>query len=455
MKFPKTNKITIAIFIMLPIVLLTAYTIISNRTSKRSKKISAEVLNYRTPSQTSDEIAAYIENDDYETARVKIDELLKDPNIPTSRGITLLVLAAQKNNYGLVAVLLDKGSNPNLPDQNDGETALIKASRNGHIDMMNMLIIANADPNQQSRRGTTPLTAAIQNGSPMPVTFLMSNGARAGASQDNMLRYAFQKKFVGVDAMLKAGINPNFADANGNTPLIVSVSYGDLQSAQALIDYRADVNAANASGMTALLYAIQTKNTEMISLLIDRNADINKANKNGETPLFWAAYLGDTQLVDELLKLGADYKKTTKNKMTALQIAQRNKHTKTAKLIKDFIAYQNIPRDAKGNPIIPKGKTKEAASGNKAKTAPAPSKKTNKQQMPAAESAMPDDTSMIPAIPGMPAGFNPAEMSSGGGFPSGALPSDMSDYQQFQQQQNVQQKSSDSSGKGKLRTSKL
>jgi ankyrin repeat protein len=252
-----------------------------------------------------------------------------------------------------------------------------------------------------------------------------------------MLRYAFQKKFVGVDAMLKAGINPNFADPDGNTPLIVSASYGDSLSARVLIDYGADVNAANSSGTTPLLYAIQTKNAEMIGLLIDRDADINKANKNGETPLFWAAYLGDAQLVDELLKLGADYKKASNNKMTALQIAQRRKNTQAAKLISDFIAYKNIPRDAKGNPIIPKRNTKNISSGGKTKAVPASSKKTNNRQTPVAGQGASDAASMIPAIPGMPPGFNPAQIPSGA-LPAGVLPADMNAYQQFQQQQAQQ-----------------
>jgi ankyrin repeat protein len=251
-------------------------------------------------------------------------------------------------------VLIAKGAETNYADLSSGETALIKAARNGNIDLMNLLIVANADVNAANKRGVTTLTAAIQNGDPVLVEFLMSRGARAGASQDNMLNYAFQRKFVGVDAMLKTGINPNFTDKNGNTPLIISTSYGDFPSVKALITYRANVNAVNNAGMTPLLYAIQTKNKEIAEYLIEKGADINKSNNNGETPLFWAAYFGDTKLVDDLLKLDADYKTVTNKNLTALDIARRNKHAATAKLISDFIAYKNIPRDEKGRPIVPK-----------------------------------------------------------------------------------------------------
>ncbi|MDR1123332.1 MAG: ankyrin repeat domain-containing protein [Elusimicrobiota bacterium] len=406
------KKIIIACLLALPILALALFTVVSTREPSKSKTINENTFNYRPPSEITDEIASYIEAGDFETAFVRIDGVLKDPNIPTSRGVPLLVLAAQNNNYDLCAVLLAKGADTNIPDSNSGETALIKAARNGNLELMNLLLLANANVNAQSRRGISVLTAAVQSGDPLLVEFLLSRGARAGSTQENMFNYAFQKKFIGVDAMLKTGVPPNVTDANGNTPLIVAAAYGDIPSAQALIAYKANVNAANNIGMTPLLYAIQTKNKDMTQYFLEKGADVNKANNNGETPLFWAAYYGDTQLVDVLLKLEADYNKTTKSNMTALSIAARNKNTETAKLLKDFKAYKEIPRDEKGRPIVPK-KGAAAAKKTAAKKTAAGAKAAAKQ---------PDNTGAnAAAIPGMPAGFDPAAM----GIPAGTLPADM------------------------------
>ncbi|MDR0734379.1 MAG: ankyrin repeat domain-containing protein [Elusimicrobiota bacterium] len=408
------KKIIIACLIVLPILALALFTVVSMRVPSKSRTINENTFTYRPPSEITDEIASYIEADDFETAFVRIDGVLKDPNIPTSRGVPLLVLAAQKDNRDLCAVLIAKGADTNIPDSNNGETALIKAARNGNIELMNMLLIANADVNAQSRRGVSVLTAAIQNGDPLLIEFLLSRGARAGSTRENMFNYAFQKKFVGVDAMLKTGVPPNSIDANGNTPLIIAAAYGDMPSARALITYKANVNAANNIGMTPLLYAIQTKNKDMTQYFLEKGADVNKANNNGETPLFWAAYYGDTQLVDVLLKLDADYKKTTKSNMTALSIAERNKKSETAKLLKDFIAYKNLPRDEKGRPIVPK--TGAAAAKTAAKKTAA-GKKAVKP-----DSAAAAGMSAVPGMPaGMPAGFDPAAM----GIPTGALPAEM------------------------------
>jgi ankyrin repeat protein len=448
--FFRVKKIIIACLLALPILALALFTFVSTREPSKSRTINENTFNYRPPSHITDEIASYIEAGDFETAFVRIDGVLKDPNIPTSRGVPLLVLAAQNNNYDLCAVLLAKGADTNIPDSNNGETALIKAARNGNIELMNMLMMANADVNAQSRRGVSVLTAAVQNGDPLLIEFLLSRGARAGGTQENMFNYAFQKKFVGVDAMLKTGVSPNITDANGNTPLVVAAAYGDMPSARALITYKANVNAANNIGMTPLLYAIQTKNKDMTQYFLERGADVNKANNNGETPLFWAAYYGDTQLVDVLLKLDADYNKTTKSNMTALSIAGRNKNTETEKLLKDFIAYKNIPRDEKGRPIIPK---KGAAAKTAAKK-PAVGAKTAAGKRPAktganAAAAQPAAAGAVPA--GMPAGFDPAAM----GIPAGVLPAEMGGAAAPAQQQQQQPRVVGRTQIGTLRTATL
>jgi ankyrin repeat protein len=192
------------------------------------------------------------------------------------------------------------------------------------------------------------------------VEYLISRGARAGVSKDNLLIYAFQKSPVGVEAMLKGGINPNFKDKNGNTPLIIAAASGDFESIQYLLAYRAEINAVNNLGMTPLLYAIKAKRLDIIPYLLDRGAEVNTANNLGETPLYWAAYLGLDKITQDLLQLGADYNKKTNKNITALQIAITNGHKTTQKVIADFIAFKNIPRDKNGNPIV---KTNEATTG--------------------------------------------------------------------------------------------
>ena len=51
-------------------------------------------------------------------------------------------------------------------------------------------------------------------------------------------------------------------------------------------------------------------------------------------------------------RMGSNYSAAADDKLTPQQAALKNGFTKTAKLIGDFIAYKNIPRDEQGRPVI-------------------------------------------------------------------------------------------------------
>ena len=350
-------------FLAIPIVLLLWITL---RSPQKSVKPSQEVLN-KIESQDFkkivDEIAKDIENNDLETALSKMVEELKHPDIPTSQGQPLLVLVAEKNSYELLAYLIDNGADVNALDINNGETALIKAARNGNLEMVIKLLSVNANANVRSQRGATALTEAAKGQYAHITDYLLSRGALAGVSDENLLSYVFDKNYVGMEAMLRGGANANYADVNGNTPLIVVSSQGDLPAFQKLTAYKAEVNAANKYGMTPLLYAIKGGYNDIARALLSRkDTDINKANNNGQTPLFYAAYTGNTTIAQDLLELGADYQKADNKGITPLVAAQKKGKAETARAISNFIAYKNIPRDKNGKPILKERKDVSSAS---------------------------------------------------------------------------------------------
>lgn len=350
-------------FLAVPIILLLWLTL---RSPEKSAKPSDAVLNKiesQNPKEIVDEIAKDIENNDLETALSKMVEDLKHPDIPTSKGQPLIVLVAEKNNYDLLAYLVDNGADVNALDIYTGETALIKAARNGNLESVIKLVSANANVNVKSQRGITALTEAAKGQYGHITDYLISRGALAGVSDENLLSYIFDKNYVGMEAMLRGGANANYADINGNTPLIVVSSQGNLSAFQKLTAYKANVNAANKYGMTPLLYAIKGGHNDVARALLSRNdTDINKANNNNQTPLFYAAYTGNTSIAQDLLELGADYKKADNRGITPLLAAQKQGKAATAKAISEFIFVANLPRDKKGNIIREEKKNISTAS---------------------------------------------------------------------------------------------
>ncbi len=361
------KKIPYLLLLAVPIVFLVWLTFF--RTPEKTKRPSEDILSKieaQNPKEIVDEIAQDIENNDLETALSKMVESLKHPDIPTSKGQPLIVLVAEKNNYELLAYLVDNGADVNVLDIYTGETALIKAARNGNLEMVIKLLSANANVNVKSQRGITALTEAAQGQHSSITDYLLSRGALAGVTNENLLSYTFDKNNVGIDAMLRGGANANFADVNGNTPLIVVASQGNLVAFQKLTAYKANVNAANKNGMTPLLYAIKNGHNEIAKALLNRNdTDINKANNSNQTPLFYAAYFGNTSIAQDLLELGADYNKADKKGITPLIAAQRRGKKETAQAISNFIFVKNLPRDKKGNIIT----NDKAASSEQEQTA--------------------------------------------------------------------------------------
>jgi len=342
------------VFVISPIVLLAFYTVHTIRNERAKTEINVSNLKLVTPVAIIDEITKKLEEEDVEDAEIKINSELPDPNIPSSNGTPLIVLAAEKDYTDIVAALIQKGANPDKADLNTSETALIKAIKNQNFDTISVLLNAGANPNLGTNQGVTPLGLAIDLKNENLATHLLSSGATNGINKENLLLYAFRKNPIGVSLMLSGGVPPNSTDKNDNTPLIISAANGDLESAKQLISYRADINARNKYGMSPLLYALKSKNWEMAEYLIGSGAKINISNIYGQNALFWAAYHGNAKLVHDLLIRGANYQKKTRRGQTALQMARALGHKEAAKMIEDYIAYKRLPRDKKGNIILPK-----------------------------------------------------------------------------------------------------
>ena len=344
----------LGVFLIAPIVLLALYTVHTVRQEKQKPTVKVGNIKFVPPVAIIDEITKKIEDEDLEDALTKIDTVLPDPNIPASNGTPLIVLAAERDYTDIVSALIQKGANPDKTDLNTSETALIKAVRNQSFDTISVLLNAGANPNLGTVQGLTPLGLAIDLKNESLAAHLLASGAVNGISKENLLLYAFKKNPVGVGLMLSGSISPNITDTYDNTPLIISAANGDLESVKQLISYRANVNVKNKYGMTPLLYAVKGKYWDVADYLINNEAKINASNVYGQNALFWAAYHGNAQLVHDLLVRGANYQKKTRLGQTALQMAKAFGHEETAKMIEDFIAYKNLPRDSKGNIILPK-----------------------------------------------------------------------------------------------------
>eukprot|EP00933_Yihiella_yeosuensis_P020509 TRINITY_DN16429_c0_g3_i2.p1 TRINITY_DN16429_c0_g3~~TRINITY_DN16429_c0_g3_i2.p1 ORF type:complete len:118 (-),score=22.96 TRINITY_DN16429_c0_g3_i2:287-640(-) len=85
--------------------------------------------------------------------------------------------------------------------------------------------------------------------------------------------------------MLEEGPDPNAADKNGTTPLLVAIRKGHEDVAQTLIAHGASVNKAGNWGFTPLMYAAIFGQRNLAAVLLANGADPRPKDVRGDTAL--------------------------------------------------------------------------------------------------------------------------------------------------------------------------
>ena len=95
--------------------------------------------------------------------------------------------------------------------------------------------------------------------------------------------------------LLERGININYLDNNGMSPMMESINKGYIYIMNMLIKYGGNVNLQNTvDGNTALHYAIKNKNKDALFILLGKgNCDLNIKNNNGESAIDLAEKLNN------------------------------------------------------------------------------------------------------------------------------------------------------------------
>jgi len=111
-----------------------------------------------------------------------------------------------------------------------------------------------------------------------------------------------------VNVLIAAQADINLPDKWGATALLAASDGRQMTSGHAdivdvLIKAKADVNVADSGG-TPVWWAAQGGHCDVVEMLIAANADVNLAC-NGGSPIWWANYNGHSDVVDVLIAAGA------------------------------------------------------------------------------------------------------------------------------------------------------
>jgi ankyrin repeat protein len=111
-----------------------------------------------------------------------------------------------------------------------------------------------------------------------------------------------------------------------------------LADIQALLKAGANPNTVNKSKADCLIMAVLRRDEMLVKELLQHGADPNYAGFTfGKTALMWAAHMGQRKNVIAMLDAGADPEATAHNGKTAADWADDNNKIAVKEMIRDFI----------------------------------------------------------------------------------------------------------------------
>ncbi len=240
-----------------------------------------------------------------------IQNFKNDINKPVDNdGNTSLIVAARNGLSDTIKELIALKADVDETNKS-GETALMYATLEGRADIVKILIGAKANVNAVKNNGTTALIWATDHGNIDAVNALIDGGAdidKASNNGDTPLMIAAWEDRTGiVETLIKRGANPYLANRFNWTALMAAALKGKPGTVKAFIDAKINMDFQNKFGWTALMIAAGSGNTDNVKLLVDAKANIDARDKDNSSALMWAEQSYQSGTEDILIKAGAKH----------------------------------------------------------------------------------------------------------------------------------------------------
>ncbi len=241
-------------------------------------------------------------------------------------GWTALMYATTKENIDIVNMLLAANANADCEPKEgpyQGLTALIRAAYKGYKDICRVLIEkGNANVNHQNKEGSSALSYASEGGryevvdlllehntdvetmyfedGKTPLLFAACNATNSARDVDKGIDH-----IKVIRSLIAKGANIEKTDKGGQTALIHASMEGFTEAAQCLCEANAQINIFDSYKQSPLMSACRRNKVETATVLVDvGRADIDLLSPYNASPLTLAAERGHLNAVEFLLERG-------------------------------------------------------------------------------------------------------------------------------------------------------
>lgn len=222
-------------------------------------------------------------------------------------------------------------------DHIDLDSALIVASKQGNIDLLNALIDQGANIEHRDESGYTPLQIAVINRQTAAVESLISKGAKVDAKQKGglegtALMFASSHKNLAISRLLiKAGADINAVDKNLDPALNWATYGGNIIQMKFLINNGADLSLKSKHGDAADV-ALRLWHADSV-VDVFRTTNLYEERSRKEKQMLEAVFEGDIIKVKQLLSQGISPDTKDGLNIPILQIAAQSGNLELTKLL--------------------------------------------------------------------------------------------------------------------------
>ena len=245
----------------------------------------------------------------------------------------LLEYVVDASHVEVGRALLAAGVDKNIVEDEYGETALICASSKGCVEIVLLLLDADADKNARNVWGVSALMQASLEGHVEIARLLLDAGANANLQDREGWTALMHASCTGrveiARLLLDAGANKDLWNFGRETPLMRAASTGHVETVRLLLDAGADKNLRDRYDQTALMQAFAEGHDEIVGLLLDAGSE-KDLHECVYGPLSRTRLLRERSAKHESLTPEAPCPRTAPNKFTPCRPSTPNPHTSTS-----------------------------------------------------------------------------------------------------------------------------
>ncbi|XP_061486475.1 CARD- and ANK-domain containing inflammasome adapter protein-like [Rhineura floridana] len=262
--------------------------------------------------------------------------------------VSALFKAIQKDLHGIVAALIEKGTDKNALNEVQ-YTPLLVACEMGKTESAKVLIEKGASLKDKTPNSSSALHLAVQAGASSIAKMLLRKGMAANivgqGDQTPLHIAALHNKGALVDILVDGGAKIDLVTKEQLTPLHIASYKGHIDVAQKLLQHKANVNVKDKRSKTPLHLSAERGNPAIVELLLNSNADPNATDKEKKTPLHLATIGSHLNLVKALLAKKSRFGTKDMDGCTPMHYAAVNGNTEILKAL--LVASKNKNIDDK------------------------------------------------------------------------------------------------------------